>query len=102
MTAQIIPFTKIPRLIPAHKAARIDRARATLETCQFFMRCEEAARDAVDEGDIDEAIRQIVALARFQISDQAPDLSDERLVLIVDLVSYAADRAQGAAHPPSN
>jgi hypothetical protein len=102
MSAEIFHFPP-QRFNPAHRVMRIETARAALETCQFFRQCEEAARDAIDDGDIVEAMHQIVTLASFQISEQAPSkLNNERRMLLLDLIDYATDRAQGAARQPSN
>jgi hypothetical protein len=103
MPGQIIPFPKIACLNHGQRVTRIDSARAALETCEFFGRCETAARDAHDEGDRDEFARQLMALASFQISDQAPGrLKNERRMLLLDLIDYATDPANAPAIRPSN
>jgi hypothetical protein len=103
MNGQIIPFPKIPRLNPGQRVTRIDSARAALETCEFFGRCETAARDAIDEGDMAEFTHQLCLLASFQISDQAPGrLNNERRMLMLDLIDYATDPANAPAIRPSN
>ncbi len=100
MSAQILPWPKPLRINPGSRVTRLAAARVVMESCEFFRRCETAARDAIDAGDIVEAMHQLITLASFEISDQAPPhLEPQRRGLLLELIDYATGPATRAPNP---
>ena len=86
MTGVVLDF---PPRLRAIQQRRLATARAANDALLFFDRCDKAARDAADAGDIELALLEIARIAAFDISPLAPPfISQNRTARLIQLVEY--------------